>query len=86
MCTDKPIVGQDQLTIDDEKAMKNEWMIWDPHLSTCKCTLGATSNPTAGWPPVPSDSGRLALFRSIETGRNWTEPSVNWRLGRKAIP
>ena len=43
MCTDKSIVGQDQLMIDDEKAMKNEWMIWGPHLSTCKCTLGATS-------------------------------------------
>ena len=45
MCTDKSIVGQDQLTIDDKKAMKNEWMIWGPHLSTCKCTLGATSKP-----------------------------------------
>ena len=45
MCTDKPIVGQDQLTIDDEKAVKNEWMILGPHLSTCKCTLGANSKP-----------------------------------------
>ena len=31
---------------------------------------GRLQNPTAGWPAVPSGSGRLSLFRTIETGRN----------------
>ena len=37
-------------------------------------------------PPVPSGSGRLSLFRTIETGRNRTEPPVYRRLGFEAVP
>ena len=47
---------------------------------------GRLQNPTAGWPAVPSGSGRLSLFRTIETGRNRTEPPVNRRLGFEAVP
>ena len=46
---------------------------------------GRLQNPTAGWPAVPSGSGRLSLFRTIETGRNRTEPPVNRRLGFEAV-
>ena len=47
---------------------------------------GRLQNPTAGWPAVPSGSGRLSLFRTIEAGRNRTEPPVNRRLGFEAAP
>ena len=47
---------------------------------------GRLQNPTAGWPAVSSGSGRLSLFRTIETGRNRTEPPVNRRLGFEAVP
>ena len=47
---------------------------------------GRLQNPTAGWPAVPSGSGRLTLFRTIETGRNRMEPPVNRRLGFEAVP
>ena len=43
-------------------------------------------NPTAGWTAVPSGSGRLSLFRTIETWRNRTEPAVNRWLGFEAVP
>ena len=49
-------------------------------------TKGRLQNPTAGWPAVPFGSGRLSLFRTIETGRNRTEPPVNRRLGFEAVP
>ena len=47
---------------------------------------GRLQNPTAGWPAVVSGFGRLSLFRTIATGRNWTEPLVNRRLGFEAVP
>ena len=47
---------------------------------------GRLQNPTAGWPAVPSGSGRLSLFRTIETGQNRTEPPVDRRLGFEAVP
>ena len=47
---------------------------------------GPLQNPTASWPAVPSGPGRLSLFRTIETGRNQTEPPVNQRLGFEAVP
>ena len=47
---------------------------------------GRLQNPTAGWPVVPSGSGRLSLFSTIETGQNRTEPPVNRRLGFEAVP
>ena len=31
-------------------------------------------------------TGQLSLFRTIETGRNRTEPPVNRRLGFEAVP
>ena len=49
-------------------------------------SLGALQNPTAGWPAVPSGSGWLSLFITIETGRNRTEQPINWRLGFEAAP
>ena len=48
--------------------------------------MGRLQNPTAGRLPVPSGSGRLSLFRTIETARNRTEPPVNRRLGFEAVP
>ena len=47
---------------------------------------GRLQNLTAGWPAVPSCSGRLPLFRSIETGQSRTEPPVNWPLGFEVVP
>ena len=47
---------------------------------------GRLQNPTAGSPAVPPGSWRVSLFRTIETGRNRTEPPVNRRLGFEAIP
>ena len=55
-------------------------------MSHGKNSKGQLQNPTAGWPAVPSGSGRLSLFRTIETGRNRTEPPVNRRLGLKPSP
>ena len=46
---------------------------------------GRLQTPTAGWPTVPPGSGQLPLFRTIETGRNRTEPPVN-RLCFEAVP
>ena len=47
---------------------------------------GRLQNPTAGWPAVLSGSGRLSLFRTIETGLKRSEPAVNRRLGFEAVP
>ena len=55
-------------------------------MSSLKVFYGRLQNPTAGWPAVPSGSGRLSLLRTIETGRNRTEPPVNRRLGFEAVP
>ena len=49
-------------------------------------TKGRLQNPTAGCPAVPSGSGRLSLFRTIETAWNRTEPPVNRRLGFEVVP
>ena len=49
---------------------------------TCK---GQHKNPTAIWPPVPSGSGHLSLFR-IETGQNCMELPVSQRLGFEVVP
>ena len=43
-------------------------------------------HPTAGRPTVPSGSGQLSLFRTIETSRDRTEPAVNRRLGFEVVP
>ena len=32
--------------------------------------LGTASNPTAGWPAVPSGSGRFLLLETMTTARN----------------
>ena len=56
------------------------------HENDRKGCKGRLQNPTAGWPAVPSGTGRLSLFRTIETGRNRTEPPVNRRLGFEAVP
>ena len=45
--------------------------------------LGAASKPNRR---LTGGSGRLSLFRTIETGRNRTEPPVNRRLGFEAVP
>ena len=44
---------------------------------------GRLQNPTAGWPAVPSGSGRFLLFLTMTTARNRTEPAVDRRLGLK---
>ena len=62
------------------------WKILLPALRLYGWVKGRLQNPTAGWPAVPSGSGRLSLFRTIETGRNRTEPPVNRRLGFEAVP
>ena len=43
-------------------------------------------NPTAGWPAVPSGSGRFLSFWTMATARNRAEPLVNRRLGFEAAP
>ena len=63
-------------------ACNNFWTL----LVLCIIIKGRLQNPTAGWPAVPSGSGRLSLFRTIETGRNRTEPPVNRPLGFEAVP
>ena len=35
-------------------------------------------NPTPGWLTVPSSFRQLSLLRTTESGRNWTDPSVEF--------
>ena len=52
-------------------SLQPQWIKWkclESHFK--KHDKGRLQNPTAGWPAVPSGSGRLSLFRTIETGRN----------------
>ena len=47
---------------------------------------GQLQNPIAGWPVVLPSSGRLSLFRTIETGQNPMELPVNQWLGFEIVP
>ena len=38
------------------------------------CERGRFQSPLADWSAVPSISGLLSLFRTIETSQNWMEP------------
>ena len=64
----------------------NAKMVYKVQQPILRSPKGRLQNPTAGWPGVLSGSGRLSLFRTIETERNRTEPPVNRRFGFEAVP